>query len=238
MNKSVLVFLISLFVYSTSFAGYSTTSFDEHPIKTSNSFTAFSVDFYTKLNDTSLDFDAFKFALKGYVKLQNDEALTNTQFLTVIDMSVSSNQERFFIIDMETQQIVFKTHVAHGQNSGGEFAKKFSNRINSHQSSIGFYKTAETYMGKHGFSMRLDGLEYTNSNARARAVVIHQADYVEKDYITKNGRLGRSFGCPSLPKENYNEIIHSIKEGSCLFIYYPEEHYLEKSTLLNADLQA
>ncbi|MCK0132455.1 murein L,D-transpeptidase catalytic domain family protein [Flavobacteriaceae bacterium F08102] len=236
MKKSVLVFLVSLFVYTSGFAGFSTRSFAKNPVHPSKSFISFSVDFYKKLDDKSLDFDAFKFALKGFVKLQTENNLNNSKYLTIIDMSLSSNEERFFLINMDTQQIVYKSLVAHGQNSGGEYAHKFSNRINSHQSSIGFYKTAETYFGKHGLSMRLDGLEYTNSNARARAVVIHQADYVGKDYIEKNGRLGRSYGCPSLPEKDYKEIIARIKNGSCLFIYYPEDHYLANSTFLNAEL--
>ena len=123
--------------------------------------------------------------------------------------------------------------MAHGRNSGQEFARNFSNKVGSFKSSIGFYKTAETYTGKHGLSLRLDGLEYSNSNARARAIVIHAADYVSTNFIEQNGRLGRSLGCPSLPKKDYHQVVHKIKNGSLLFIYYPEADYLKKSKLAN-----
>jgi hypothetical protein len=148
-------------------------------------------------------------------------------------MSVSANRNRFFLIDVEHKKILHKSIVAHGRNSGEEYAKYFSNEVGSFKSSIGFYRTGETYHGKHGLSLRLDGLEYTNNNARKRAIVVHAADYVSSVFIKNNGRLGRSLGCPSLPKENYNEVIHKIKEGSLLFIYYPEENYLKKSLLAN-----
>ena len=108
---------------------------------------------------------------------------------------------------MKTQQLEYKSLVAHGRNSGLEYANRFSNKISSHQTSLGFYRTAETYIGKHGFSLRLDGLEFSNSNARKRAVVIHQADYASANFIKRNGRLGRSYGCPSLPKKDYRTIL-------------------------------
>ena len=145
---------------------------------------------------------------------------------------MSSNEERLFIINMRENKIEHQSIVAHGRGSGNEFAKYFSNTINSHQSSIGFYHTAETYFGKHGLSLRLDGLEYSNSNARKRAIVIHSADYVSENFIKKFGRLGRSFGCPSLPKNDYNIIIQKIKTGSALFIYSSDQDYLNKSSLI------
>ena len=148
-------------------------------------------------------------------------------------MSLSANKNRLFLIDVENKKILHKSIVAHGKNSGGEYAKNFSNQVGSFKSSIGFYKTGETYHGKHGLSLRLDGLEYSNSNARKRAIVIHAADYVSQNFIKNYGRLGRSLGCPSLPKKDYDQVIHRIKNGSLLFIYYPEGHYLKNSTLAN-----
>lgn len=200
------------------------------------SFASYSEDIYQKINETDLDFQAFQYALKGYVKLQNQNKLNNSEYLTIIDMSVSANTERCFIINMNTQTVEHKSVVAHGEKTGLEYAKKFSNKVNSHQTSIGFYKTAETYTGKHGLSLRLDGLEYSNNKARERAVVIHAADYVNPDFVKSNGRLGRSWGCPSLPDKDYFTIISKIKEGSCLFIYYPQDHYLTKSDLIKTDI--
>ncbi len=201
---------------------------------TESSFLSYSEDIYQKINDSDLNFEAFQYALKGYIQLQNNNELGNSKYLTIIDMSASANTERFYLINMETQELEHKSVVAHGQNSGGEYAKRFSNKVNSHQTSLGFYKTAETYTGKHGLSLRIDGLEYSNNKARERAVVIHEADYTNPDYIKKNGRLGRSWGCPSLPKKDYKSIINKIKDGSCLFIYYPQNQYLSKSKLVKS----
>ncbi len=206
----------------------------EEKVNSENSFSLYSSDLYNKINTNELNFDAFKYALKGYLELKNQNKLNNSDYLTIIDMGTSSNTERLFIINMKTQQLEHKSLVAHGRNSGGTFAKQFSNKVNSHQTSLGFYKTAETYIGKHGFSLRLDGLEFSNSNARRRAVVIHQADYASANFIKKHGRLGRSYGCPSLPEKDYKTIINKIKNGSCLFIYYPKISYLKNSKLVNS----
>ena len=197
-------------------------------------FATFSVDLYATLDDPDLEYEPFEKALKGYLKLQQEGQIANDSYLTVIDMSISANRNRFFLIDVENKKIIHKSIVAHGRNSGGEYAKYFSNKIGSFKSSIGFYRTAETYQGKHGLSLRLDGLEYSNSNASKRAIVIHSADYVSSVFIQKNGRLGRSLGCPSFPQKNYDQIVHKIKNGSLLFIYYPEDNYLKNSTLANS----
>lgn len=199
-------------------------------------FTTYAVNLYENLGDPDLEYAPFEKALKGYMKLQKEGQLAKHSYLTVIDMSISANRNRFFLIDVENKKILHKSIVAHGRNSGEEYATFFSNKVGSFKSSIGFYRTAETYQGKHGLSLRLDGLEYSNSNARKRAIVIHAADYVSSVFIEKNGRLGRSLGCPSLPQENYEQIVQKIKNGSLLFIYYPEDHYLKNSTLANSKL--
>lgn len=196
-------------------------------------FSAYSKDLYTTLNEPALDFKAFETALKGFVKLQLEDKILNTEYLTVIDMSRSANEPRFFVINLSEKRVEHKSVVAHGRNSGGEFARHFSNKEGSFKTSLGFYRTAETYHGKHGLSLRLDGLEKSNNNARERAIVIHAADYVSHNFIEKFGRLGRSLGCPSLPKEGYDQIVESIKEGTLLFIYFPEEHYLSNSPIAN-----
>ena len=234
-----LLFLTTIFfLIFPTYAGKSLVPVKEYNhterLISSNSFTSYSSILYNKLNDNALSFEAFKFGLKGYLKLQNEHQLKNSKYLTIVDMSSSSNNERFFIINMNTQEIEHKSLVAHGRNSGLEYAEKFSNIKSSHQTSLGFYKTAETYIGKHGVSLRLDGLEYSNNKARERAIVIHAADYATENFIARNGRLGRSYGCPSLPTDGYEKVIEKIKEGSCLFIYYPQKTYLIKSKLANA----
>jgi hypothetical protein len=112
-------------------------------------------------------------------------------------------------------------------------AKRFSNTNESLQSSLGFYVTAEKYMGKHGLSMRMDGLEKTNNNARQRAVVLHGADYVSENFIKSTGYLGRSWGCPAVNPELNEPIINAIGNGSCLFIYSPQADYLTQSSLIS-----
>ncbi|WP_430614189.1 murein L,D-transpeptidase catalytic domain family protein [Flavobacterium sp. JP2137] len=176
--------------------------------------------------------ESFKEALKGFTKMKK-EGLIKKEVLTIIDFSLSSTQKRMWIINMVTNEVMLQTVVSHGRNSGSEFAQKFSNTTNSFMSSIGFYKTGESYTGKHGFSLRLDGLDKGfNDNARNRAVVIHGADYASEHLAKRQGRLGRSLGCPAVPLELRTEIINMIKEESCLFIYYPNQDYLKKSSFL------
>ncbi len=232
-KRSIVLSVIILLIFPT-YAWEVVPNTTKTTPTTHTSFKEYSLDLYTILDDKELKLDAFATALKGYLTLTETDKIQNKQLLTVIDFSKSSNENRLFVIDIKTKKIVFKSLVAHGRNSGYEFATKFSNKTSSYQSSLGFYKTAETYIGKHGFSLRLDGLEYSNSNARSRAIVIHGADYVSEDFIRKNGKLGRSLGCPSLPKKNYSEIINTIKNGTCLFIYSNKESYLSKSKLINA----
>lgn len=229
---TILYFIFPVYAWNTY---TSATNFNSYSRNNNSSFSSFSLEFYHKINDADLNFDAFKYGLKGYLNLQNENSLNNSNYLTIIDMSASANTERFFLINMETQQLEHKSLVAHGRNSGLEYAMKFSNKMSSHQTSLGFYKTAETYIGKHGFSLRLDGLEFSNNQARKRAIVVHEADYASSDFIKKNGRLGRSYGCPSIPKKDYNTIINKIKKGSCLFIYFPETTYLKNSELIKGN---
>jgi hypothetical protein len=196
-------------------------------------FDAYASELYKALDDKELNYSALETGLKGYIKLQSERKIAKDSYLTVIDMSLSANANRFFLIDIRNKKIIHKSIVAHGRNSGGEYARSFSNKVGSFKSSIGFYRTGETYQGKHGLSLRLDGLEYSNNNARKRAIVIHAADYVSEVFIKNNGRLGRSLGCPSLPQKNYDKVVDKIKNGSLLFIYYPEDAYLNHSELAN-----
>lgn len=182
---------------------------------------------------TMPDYESFETAFEGF-KLLKQQGKIKKDLLTLIDFSKSSNTKRLWVIDMSTKTILYNTLVAHGRNSGDEFATTFSNVSNSNKSSLGFYATGELYTGKHGSSMRLDGLENgINSNARNRAVVMHGADYVSENFIKQHRRLGRSLGCPALPNNVTKEIINLIQGKSCLFIYYPSKKYTASSKLIS-----
>ncbi|MCP4439053.1 MAG: murein L,D-transpeptidase catalytic domain family protein [Aureispira sp.] len=174
-----------------------------------------------------LSFELFRLAMIGFYNIEN---LKKRDKLVIIDFSKPSTAERFYLIDLETEKLLYKCLVAHGKNSGGNLPTVFSNVPQSKKSSLGFYLTAETYSGKHGYSLRLDGIEKDfNHNARERAIVVHSANYVSQKYIQKNKRLGRSWGCPALPKELSEEIINEISDGRCIFIYAKDEDYLNNS---------
>ena len=165
--------------------------------------------------------ESFKKALKGFYEMK-EKGFIKKDILTLIDFSLSSNTKRLWVIDLATNTILYNTLVAHGRNTGEEFAKSFSNAAESFKSSLGFYATGEIYNGKHGMSLKLDGLEKgINDNARNRGIVMHAADYVSNFFIKAHNRLGRSQGCPALPAEFTMKIINKIKDKSCLYIYYP-----------------
>lgn len=168
--------------------------------------------------------ESFAAAFEGYSILKQ-KGVVQKEILTLIDFSLSANSKRLWVIDMKSYTVLYHTLVAHGRNTGEEFANDFSNRSESYKSSLGFYATGEIYQGKHGSSLRLDGLEKgVNDNARNRAVVIHGADYVSEAFIQNYGRLGRSQGCPALPVGLTDAIIKTIKDKSCLYIYHPSRN--------------
>lgn len=176
----------------------------------------------------------FQYGMQGYFQLMENKKIKNN-ILTIVDFSLPSSQKRMWILDMASHKVLVHTFVAHGQKTGLKLAEKFSNKNESHQSSLGFYLTAETYVGKHGLSMRMDGLEKGfNSNARDRYIVVHGADYATADFVKRTGRLGRSWGCPAVPEKLSKKIIQTIKGKSCFFIYYPSEKYLHNSRFLSA----
>lgn len=169
-------------------------------------------------------------AMKGYQKLHTDLENPN---LVIIDFSLPSTTKRLWVIDPIDGEVLLHSVVSHGRNSGQLMATQFSNLPESYQSSLGFYKTAETYRGKHGYSLRLDGLEKgVNDQARNRAIVIHGADYATEEFAKTNGRLGRSLGCPALPSELSAEAINLIKDGALLLIYGNDPDYLQNPPLL------
>ena len=188
------------------------------------SFEAKAANLYDRLNSNHFELPqlkSFSQALKGFYQL-HDKGILQKDVLTIIDFSLSSNTKRLWIIDMASNTILMNTYVAHGKNTGEEFANSFSNIDASNKSSLGFYATGEIYNGKHGMSLKLDGLEKgVNDKARQRGIVIHAADYVSTTFIRDHQRLGRSQGCPAIPAELTNEIIQLIKNRSCLFIYHP-----------------
>lgn len=150
----------------------------------------------------------------------------NNDIITIIDFNLPSDKKRLWTIDVNSGKVLIHSLVAHGKNSGIKKAQKFSNTPQSFQSSLGFYLTANSYFGKHGYSLRLKGIEKDiNDKAFERAIVVHSADYVSEDFIKANGRLGRSYGCPALPKHINKKFINTTKEGSLLFIYH--DTYLE-----------
>jgi hypothetical protein len=167
--------------------------------------------------------------MTGYRQL---DVIRKKNILTIIDYSKPSSEKRFYVIDLENKKLINNCLVAHGKNSGEEMATVFSNQPESLKSSLGFFLTAETYVGDNGYSLRLDGLEKgINDSARLRDIVIHGAGYVSQKFIDENGRLGRSWGCPALPLDVSKEIIDCISEGSCLFVNAADSLYKETSVL-------
>ena len=178
-------------------------------------------------------YDLFERGLIGFYNLKDNQTDLKKDVVTLIDFRQSSNNRRLWVIDLNENKVLYNTVVSHGKNTGEEYAKNFSNIPHTNKSSLGFYITGETYYGKHGLSLRLDGQETGfNDNARKRAIVMHGAAYATRDFAKVHGRLGRSFGCPAIPMKFHKEIIKSLANKTLLFIYFPEAEY-EKNTKLN-----
>jgi hypothetical protein len=194
-------------------------------------------DVFTILNlaDSGLSKEIFSLAIKGLKKLESNGKLQNPTILTIADYSQSSNKKRLYVIDLKNNKLLYNTYVAHGRNTGDEFARYFSNKEGSSKSSLGFYITKKPIFGSHtGYSLAINGVEKGfNDNAIKREIIIHAATYATENFIKKYGRLGRSFGCPVLPPDLNKPIIETIKDGSCLFIYNSDNQYLLNSSLLN-----
>ena len=224
------IFFLFVFVLLTSFSNLPNKPIDNFKsTATAKLPVSRAITTYNELNinsDKTPSFESFSIALEGFYKLK-EKGMVTKDILTLIDFSKSSNTKRLWVINLTTNEVLFNTLVAHGRNTGEEFANYFSNKAESYQSSLGFYATAEVYTGKHGLSLRLDGLQKgLNDKARERAVVVHGADYVSESFIKNHKRLGRSQGCPALPVEMNEKIINVIKEKSCLFIYHPSKSSL------------
>lgn len=235
-------FIIGLFYLSTSFAK-SAKSYKAFltPGKTallaekvSNSVTKLpkkSVYDSLHLSFSGLSHAAFNFAKEGFTKLIEEGQLLNDSIIAIIDFSLPSNKKRLFVIDLKNYKVLFNTLVAHGRNTGKEFATSFSNKSSSYKSSPGFYITRETYLGKNGYSLKLDGIEKgINDKAYNRGIVMHGARYVSQDLANEQGYIGRSEGCPAIPVKISKSVINTIKCGTCLFIYHPS--YVGSSSIL------
>lgn len=186
-----------------------------------------------KLADMGLSQDAMLMAIKGQQVLAQRGVLNKDNVVAICDFSQSSKAKRLYIIDTKNYRVLMNTYVAHGRNSGLNYAENFSNRPESLQSSLGFYVTKSTYFGKHGLSLKLSGQENGfNDKAESRAVVIHGADYIGDNRL-QSPYMGRSFGCPAVPQELSAKVIDLLKDGTCLFIYSPNQAYLHGSKILN-----
>ena len=186
------------------------------------------------LEQEGLSKEVFEMALKGMEKLLQSGQTLKDNVIAIADFNQPSTSKRLYIIDLSNYQLKFRTWVAHGRNSGGEMAESFSNKIESNQSSPGFYVTGTTYQGKHGYSLRLEGVEKgINDNAGRRAIVMHGAEYVNPNIIPKLGYIGRSQGCPAIPMGLHRPVIDQLKDGACLFIYSPSQNYLKNSSLIS-----
>lgn len=174
--------------------------------------------------------EAFRAALRGYNRIKNKER----ELLTLIDFTRPSIDQRMVIIDMKNSKVLLKSLVAHGRNSGDMFATRFSNKEGSYMSSLGFYLTGGTYKGSNGYSLKLYGLEKgVNDKAFERAIVLHGADYCDPCVVANGNRLGRSLGCPAVPRKLAKQVIDTIKDGSVLFIYAEDKWYKSHSPFLS-----
>lgn len=176
---------------------------------------------------------AFDYGMLGYNVLKAKGKIHNDAILSIADMSAPSGKKRFFVIDLKRRKLLFATYVAHGRNSGLDKTLYFSNEHESFKSSVGFYITSTTYSGKHGYSMKLEGVEIGfNNNAMERDIVVHSADYVSEGVVRSQGYVGRSLGCPALSREVYKPIIEKIRNGTCLFVYGNDSKYIINSKLI------
>jgi len=174
----------------------------------------------------------FDLALKAASAAQK-KGFGKNKILAVIDYSLPSTKKRLWIFDLKKEKLLFHELVAHGKGSGDNYAKKFSNTEGTLASSLGLFEAAETYQGKHGYTLKLKGLEKGfNDNAEKRSIVIHGAWYVTEAFWKKHGRLGRSWGCPALDKKVARQVIDTLKDGGLVFVYYPDNKWLSASEFL------
>ncbi|HYE88570.1 MAG TPA: murein L,D-transpeptidase catalytic domain family protein [Vicinamibacterales bacterium] len=181
----------------------------------------------------NIEMDVFELALGAATCAVKTGAVKNPETLTVIDYSKPSTEKRLWVFDLKSRELVYEELVAHGQGSGANHATEFSNVPDTHQTSLGLFVTDTTYVGKNGYSLRLDGLDRGfNDRARERAIVMHGAPYVSDAFVRSTGRLGRSWGCPAVSAAVARQLIDRVKGGGLVFAYYPDPEWLKASKYL------
>jgi hypothetical protein len=246
-TAGLLLLLILGVITFTGFNSTSnTTAARAHTVERSNSVSKLSrlnfedslQNLYTSigLEKAGLSYEVFRLGMVGYYSLLHEGKVSDRQLISFIDFTKKSTEKRFYTVDLEKRQLLFHSLVSHGKNTGENQARVFSNIPQSNQSSLGFYLTGESYVGSKGYSLRLDGQDPGfNDKMRERAVVIHDADYVSEAWIKKYGRLGRSQGCPALPKGIARNVINTIKEKTVIFAYYKDPEFLTTSSHLDVN---
>lgn len=233
MKKTILggagLIVLGLAFSVISWTSPTSTELSNAPLSRDSLYSKHVSDIYVSahLDDTGLSRFVFEKALTGYYNLQHSGKLSKDKsVLTIADFDQQSTQKRLWIIDLDKKALLLNTWVAHGNGSGSNEATHFSNISNSYQSSLGFYVTGDVYIGKHGRSLRLDGMDKQfNSNARSRAIVVHGADYVSQGTINALGRLGRSQGCPAVAQQYANTVINATAGKTVLFIHKSDPAY-------------
>ncbi|MDQ0476765.1 MULTISPECIES: murein L,D-transpeptidase catalytic domain family protein [Chryseobacterium] len=250
--KKVLLPLITVLFFATSF--YKLEDLEKNPTETPlnkqtqnlvlkaepSSTAKYAEEIYSSIsfdNINRLQSEVFSKAFLGFTNLKKEGKLDeDSHLLTICDFSLSSTEKRLWVIDLNEKKVLYNSLVAHGKNTGEEFAQKFSNTESSLQSSLGFFITESTYNGSNGYSLKLEGMDSGyNDAAFRRAIVMHGADYVSEGFIKNQKRIGRSWGCPAVPRALAEPIINTIKGKNCLFIYYPDNQYLSSSKWLKAE---
>ncbi len=224
MQRYKYILLFSCLIFQA--VSFSTRSNPELPTVETESYQVF--------DDMQLEgivnYNAFEEAYIGYKTITDRKK----DLITLIDFTKPSTEERLYVLDIKEKRLLFSSYVSHGRNSGDNYATSFSNEMNSYQSSLGFFVTENTYMGKNGYSLVLNGLEKgINDRAKERAIVIHGAAYSNPSVVSSMGRLGRSHGCPALPVKMNGPIINTIKDGSVVFIYANNDDYAKRSAFLS-----
>jgi hypothetical protein len=237
-GAGIFILILSLFIISWKSP---VEKYPVHRIPIEDSiYHKYVVDLYdsTHLDSTGLSMTVFEKAVTGYYNLKITGKVSNEKsIISIADFDQLSSTKRLWIIDLDKHALLLNTWVAHGLYSGDDRATHFSNTNESNQSSVGFFVTGEVYNGKHGRSLKLDGMDDgINDHARARSIVIHGASYVSQGTINTLGRLGRSQGCPAVPQELANDVINTIEGKTILFINTSEESYT--SRFLNEHLAA
>ena len=176
---------------------------------------------------------ALQTSLEAYSKAEK-EGLDHQHILTIVDFTKPSTARRLWVLDLNNHTVLFNDYVAHGKNSGDNYARRFSDSPSSLESSLGVYLTGSTYSGEHGYSLKVKGLDKGfNDRAESRAIVFHKAYYATGQFAQEHGRLGRSWGCFAVSPAIADSLFHTIKNGSLVVAYYPDSAWLSKSQFLS-----